>query len=97
MGFYLDKNEDDETFRIDHLQRVKWREDKIWQRPLGRDDIQHADEIQILPVNIFGTWDLSTDRPYFILSNEDEINNCFLTINEVFKLDIGSQDHKTCT
>lgn len=87
VGFYLDKN-DDETFRIDHLERVNGRENKIWQRPSGRDDIQHADEIQILPMNVLGTWDLSTDRPSFILSNEDEINDCFMTINGLFKLNI---------
>ena len=74
IGFYLNDNGDG-TFRVDHLMRAGTG-DEIWQRPHGTDDIQDTIEQQILPV----TWNVSSRKPYFILSNAIEIEDIFREI-----------------
>ena len=50
IGFYMDDN-DDGTFRVDHLIRAG-NGDEIWHRPPGCDDIQDTTEQQIVPVAV---------------------------------------------
>ena len=59
IGFFLDKNEDG-TYRVDHLERINGNNER-WCRPSGCDDIQDAEEIQILPVSILGVWHFDSD------------------------------------
>ena len=68
------------------MERADIREDKVWPRPSGKDDIQDADEIQILPVNIVGDWDFTFDKSLFVLSNEDEISENFRRLTFIPKL-----------
>ena len=82
IGFYLDMN-DDETYRIDHLERNS-KENKLWRRPYGKDDIQDTEEIQIVPVSVIGEWDLNGDEPVFVVSNDSEIQECFERVCSVF-------------
>ena len=87
--FFLDVN-DDGSHRIDHLECADIRGNKVWHRPSGKDDIQDADEIQILPVNVVGDYDFTFDKPLFVLSNEDEISENFRRLTELFKLDVDA-------
>ena len=50
--------------------------DEIWQRPNGTDDIQDTIEQQIVPV----TWNVSSRKPHFVLSNAIEIEDIFRKI-----------------
>ena len=47
--------------------------DEIWQQPHGTDDIQDTIEQQIVPV----TWNISSRKPHFVLSNAIEIEDIF--------------------
>ena len=51
IGFYLDENEDG-TFRIDHLKRAKENRIEAWERPSGPDYIQCTMGLQILPIKV---------------------------------------------
>ena len=74
IGFYLNDNGDG-TFRVDHLMRAGTG-DEIWQRPHGTDDIQDTIEQQIVPV----TWNISSRKPHFVLSNAIEVEDIFCKI-----------------
>ena len=86
IGFYIDKN-DDGTFRIDHLERCG-AGDKVWRRPTGNDDIQDTEDIQILSVNILGGWNFIREKPSFVLTNEDEIQDSFKNVCRLFDLTV---------
>ena len=73
--------------RIDHLERTSPRDNTTWQRPV-RDDVQSADEVQILPIPVQGDWDFTTDRPHFKLSNADDVVHNYQKICELFNLAI---------
>ena len=73
--------------RIDHLERKSPRENTTWQRPI-RDDVQSAEEVQILPIPVQGDWDFTTDRPHFELSNADDIVHNYQKICKLFNLAI---------
>ena len=75
IGFFLNMN-DDGTFRVDHLER-DGKLDKRWVRPRGGDDIQDAEEVQILPTPVSGDWIFTEDRPIFVLNNEEQIHETF--------------------
>ena len=74
IGFYLNDNGDG-TFRVDHLM-CAGTGDEIWQRPHGTDDIQDTIEQQIVPV----TWNVSSRKPHFVLSDAIEIEDIFRKI-----------------
>ena len=65
----------DGTFWVDHLMRAGTG-DEIWQGPHGTDDIQDTIEQQIVPV----TWNVSSRKPHFVLSNAIEIEDIFREI-----------------
>ena len=77
IGFYLDENEDG-TFRIDHLKKAKENRIEAWERPSGPDDIQCTMGLQILPIKVLGEWNFSGRKPSYILENAEEIQNLFL-------------------
>ena len=85
VGFFLDNNEDG-TYRIDHLERVSSRGNTKWQWPSACDDIQDAEEVQILPIQVLGDWDFTSDKPYFLVSNAEDIVQNFEQICELFNL-----------
>ena len=83
IGFYLDTNKDG-THRIDHLER-KGPKDDSWCRPKGKDDVQDADEIQILPINVVGDWNFNDEiRPTFIVTNLTDILDTYTKGCNVF-------------
>ena len=89
VGFFIDKNEDG-TYRIDHLERTSSQKIETWQRPI-RDDIQSADEVQILPIKIVGNWEFKKERPCFNLHNVDEITYHFSHISKLFNLSVEEE------
>ena len=56
------------------------------KRPSECDDIQDAEEVQILPIQVLGDWDFNSDKPYFNVSNTDDIIQNFEQICELFNL-----------
>ena len=84
VGFFLDMNKDG-TYRIDHLER-KGSTDTLWCRPSGWDDKQDTEDIQILPVNVMGEWDVKGEKPAFIITNITEIKDSFHYVCQLFDL-----------
>ena len=89
IGSLLGTNADG-TYRIDHLERVDSRSNRGWQRRSGNDDIQDADEIQILPVMVHGDWDFTHEKPSYLISNEREITENVNKIVELFHLNVDT-------
>ena len=81
VGFFIDEN-DDGTFRIDHLTKHSNTND-TWARPNGRDDIQNTLAQQILPLKVQGDWDFTGRKPIYVLENAQEINTLFVEIAAV--------------
>ena len=79
ISFFLDSNNEG-TYRLDRLERLGTNDNK-WVRP-NKDDIQDAEEIQILPVNI--EWDFTSEKPIFIVDNVMNIKDTFKNICDIF-------------
>ena len=76
IGLYMnDVEENEEYFRIDHLERVG-ESDQIWQRPKV-DDVQEVHNSQIVPCDIEGDWDFNGRLFRFILTNSADIISIF--------------------
>lgn len=76
MGICLNDN-DDGTYRVEHLERCNPTADgKMWRYP-KQSDIQSVDIIQIMPCNIIGSWDLSKRIMIFVLENCEMIDVLF--------------------
>ena len=60
------------------------KENKVWRRPHGKDDIQDTEEIQIVPDSVCGEWDLAADEPTFVISNDSEIHECFESVFVIY-------------
>jgi hypothetical protein len=54
--------------------------DSHWIRPRAGDDIQDAEEVQILPVTITGDWEFTQEKPTFVVSNTKEVQQTFSRI-----------------
>lgn len=82
VGFYLDQDEDEGCFRVDHLTRTG-PGDEVWQRPPGSDDVQEVIQQQVVPVALHGSWDFSNLRkPQFIVTNTHEVVETFHQISQ---------------
>ena len=67
----------DTSTKIEHLHRESTSSNTIWHYPRW-EDIQVAENEQILPVNVVGEWDYSNENKHvLILKNEDKIQSCF--------------------
>ena len=73
---------DDGIYRINRNVKT----DLKWIRPGGRDGIQDAKEVQILPVPISVYWTFTEDKLIFTLNNADQIQRSIVLI--IFFLDI---------
>ena len=67
---------------MDHLKR-SGAGDKYWVRPTGVDDIQDIVEEQVVPIDVSGDWDFTTETPRFIVFNHADIQERF---NEICKM-----------
>ena len=73
-------------YRIDYLERVSSRGNTKYEWLSARDDIQDAEEVQVLPIQVLGDWYFTSDKPYFLVSNAEDIVQNFDRICELFNL-----------
>ena len=77
------RSKDEETYEIEHMERVNMRNNKQspherWRWPQDSADIQIALPTQVLPCNVIGSWDTSSSRNItFVLDNWHIIDGLF--------------------
>ena len=77
------RSKDEETYEIEHMERVNMRNNKQspherWRWPQDSADIQTVLPIQVLPCNVIGSWDTSSSRNItFVLDNWHIIDGLF--------------------
>ena len=65
---------DESTYTIDHLHRKLKSLDTEWKYP-STEDVQQAEEAQIVRCEVEGEWDITPDKRkrIFVLKNRNEI------------------------